>query len=665
MRGGALVRHGAETLPPTNSRSAGALQPATIMSELSGELACTAITSVNAGAVGVGVALTPRLESEADCSSPSSRTTLSMMSTPARDVSSNVPLVITPPPVRRALPEPSLPRSEKRIRLRGKQSLSEALIQAKPNEQIWILMAKNWQNRDLKSLETRIKTYSCCRFVKAGNSLINVAGTTYLEKKQLLQQSYYSIVETPLANKFIREQWWVSGKSVLPEYFGPAPEVAQVDDAILDKIRSLFQSGLYKDVRIHLGALLTYNDDYTKNIPAVSEAMLRHANTDKAAKDVSEIESVIALWNEFESFAKQTVAEHGYAAYSVAMEISLNSETAGRLHLHLYVSMHNRATKGVSLGQLQTDFKFHNRSPGHISPTIKPRGRKTISACVQQAMYYCQAPKIGQVFSSGSAQPFANFPVSSKMVVDLWKAHKMTTSMAQTEILKTRDSVPRWFQELLKTHAQEAERDNAVAVTGALEQHRMSAFKEATACEVLFLKQFGHLPLTRIPGERGCDPVLQAPSLRRYKFMVYDGKSRTGKTERAIAWWSDRRTLTVNAQGTTTPSLRDYDPSLHRAIVYDEGSWMLAAKNRMMFQSGPRSVKLAQSNCNLECYDILLYGAPQIITSNHFWSAWNEEDPDHREARDWLEANMHYVVWNAPTWEERLSEPEPELPTIV
>ena len=175
----------------------------------------------------MGAALTPRLESEADCSSPSPRTTLSMMSTPAREVSSNVPLVITPPPVRRALPEPSLPRSEKRVRLRGKQSLSEALIQAKPNEQIWILMAKNWQNRDLKSLETRIKTYSCCRFVKAGNSLINVAGTTYLEKKQLLQQSYYSIVETPLANKFIREQWWVTGKSVLPEYFGPAPEVAQ------------------------------------------------------------------------------------------------------------------------------------------------------------------------------------------------------------------------------------------------------------------------------------------------------------------------------------------------------------------------------------------------------------------------------------------------------
>ena len=82
---------------------------------------------------------------------------------------------------------------------------------------------------------------------------------------------------------------------------------------------------------------------------------------------------------------------------------------------------------------------------------------------------------------------------------------------------------------------------------------------------------------------------------------------------------------------------------------------MLPANQRMLFQSSLRPVKLAQSSCNAACYDVLLYGVPQIITSNHFWKGWQADDPEHREARQWLEANMCYVQWNESCY-------RPELP---
>ena len=43
------------------------------------------------------------------------------------------------------------------------------------------------------------------------------------------------------------------------------------------------------------------------------------------------------------------------------------------------------------------------------------------------------------------------------MVAELWKAHKMTTNAAMKEVLKTRDNVPRWFTEMLRTHNKESD----------------------------------------------------------------------------------------------------------------------------------------------------------------------------------------------------------------
>ena len=405
---------------------------------------------------------------------------------------------------------------------------------------------------------------------------------------------------------------------------------------------------------------MTYNDDYTRRAPEVEElAHLHERAPEKAVHAIRDVPEVQELWEEMVRHCEEAVKRHGYGNYSAALELSLHAEKPGRLHFHVYVAMHRNVSTGVSWTDLSEHFAFNGKKPAHCSPTMKQKGRRSIESIVQQAHYYCQAPKQGQLFSTGSILPHANFQVTAKMVAELWKCHKMNTNTALSEVLKTRDSVPRWFTEMVRTHNKESDANMKEGVGKALAEHQLKRFKPGTSSEISFMKQFTHLPMSKVPGEDVLEPLFTVPQLRRFRFLVYDGPSRTGKTERAAAWWGDAETLVVNAQGTTTPSLRDWDSGTHKAVVYDEGSWLLPASQRMLFQSGLRPVKMAQSNCNSECYDILLYGVPQMITSNNFWAGWERSNSEHREARGWLEANMCYQIWNEPCWETSVAEAEP------
>ena len=556
------------------------------------------------------------------------------------------------------------PSPPKRRRLRGKTPVN--VISKPAAAEIWDMVERKWSGHDGKTIDTRIKTWAASHFVRLANQHMQISGACYADRKSLFQSVFYSISDTKLAHPFLRWQWWRVIRLVASDYCGPEPEDVVFTDAQKSKVEAFMRTGVFYSTVIVHGALLTYNDDYCQNVPLVAELVRKHeCNPDKAVAAIRNIEEVTALWEEMVRHATDVVRSCGYANQSVAMELSLHAENAGRVHFHVYVSMHQRASVGVTWELLSKQFAFKGKKPAHCSVTMKPRGRRSIESIVQQAHYYCQAPKRGQLFSTGTIKPFQDFPVTAKMVAELWKAHKMTTNAAMKEVLKTRGNVPRWFTEMLRTHNKESDASMQDAVEQALVQHTMKSFKPATPRESSFLKQFVHLPLSKIPGQPGLLPLFSLPQSRRFSFMVYDGRSRTGKTERAAAWWGDAATLVVNAQGTSTPSLRDYDAGKHKAIVYDEGSWVLPASQRMLFQSGLRAVKMAQSNCNSECYDILLYGVPQIITSNNFWAGWDRNNDEHREAGGWLGANMFYQVWNEPCWEESEEEDaEPTLPQL-
>jgi hypothetical protein len=119
----------------------------------------------------------------------------------------------------------------------------------------------------------------------------------------------------------------------------------------------------------------------------------------------------------------------------------------------------------------------------------------------------------------------------------------------------------------------------------------------------------------------------------------------TGKSERAMHWFTETRTLKLNCQGAKSPNMREFQSGKYDAVLCEETTWRILWENRQLFQAGPWNVQLGQSPCNEHCYSVWCWGVPFMICSNNFW-----EDCDDPIAREWVEANIVYVPVTRGTW---------------
>jgi hypothetical protein len=120
-------------------------------------------------------------------------------------------------------------------------------------------------------------------------------------------------------------------------------------------------------------------------------------------------------------------------------------------------------------------------------------------------------------------------------------------------------------------------------------------------------------------------------------------------------WFGADGTLRLNCQGVAAPSMQRWVGGGFRAVVFDEGGWELVHGNKMLFQAGPDPVELGQSPCGAYTYSVLVYGVPMVITSNDFWKGC----PAAGEVKDWLTANIFYVHWDTPVYEDKPGEALP------
>jgi hypothetical protein len=139
-------------------------------------------------------------------------------------------------------------------------------------------------------------------------------------------------------------------------------------------------------------------------------------------------------------------------------------------------------------------------------------------------------------------------------------------------------------------------------------------------------------------------PRKSAP-LRRYKVLVYDGPSRTGKSERARHWFGNERTLVLQCQGIVQPCLLEWLEGKRCAILYEEATWELLWHNRLLMQSGPQMVQMGQSPTNQSMYCVNVFRCPMMLVSNNFWAGCDDE-----EARSWITANTFYRYITEPQW---------------
>lgn len=360
-----------------------------------------------------------------------------------------------------------------------------------------------------------------------------------------------------------------------------------------------------------------------------------------------------AFWEEILAQAKGFKCRHA----TVSAELSLNSE-APRVHLHAYLHTPRqdhtkRATRGSTW--LEARLRFRGQLASHHQYAIGT-GRNRNDAALKQGHFYLQAKKLGHVGCRTDYRKWYDFTVSSKWVWDLYKQRKISIEQAILEFVNGRDRAAHNVAEILKGDTIAHKVATEAAWRRAQQTQPLRPFKPPAPEELEFLGQFA-FNLARLPGWRDspaaravAQGALEAEALpRRCKFLVYNGPTRLGKTERAAHWFGSTETLVLNCQGVTTPCLREMHTGAWRAVVYDESDWRLPASQRALLQSAPRPITLGQSNCNEAVYNVVMHGVPQIICSNEFWKGCGAED---MEARLWIQGNAWILNIDQKTWVE-------------
>ena len=124
----------------------------------------------------------------------------------------------------------------------------------------------------------------------------------------------------------------------------------------------------------------------------------------------------------------------------------------------------------------------------------------------------------------------------------------------------------------------------------------------------------------------------------RYKFLVVEGKSKTGKTY-FTKWMMGNpdRVFETNCASCPEPELRDFKALFHQVILFDEASPALVIAQKKLFQAPPCFVELGCSTTNCHSYKVLVSGIRLVICSN----GWSEAvaSMSSQADKDWLNDN--------------------------
>ena len=330
--------------------------------------------------------------------------------------------------------------------------------------------------------------------------------------------------------------------------------------------------------------------------------------------------AVMSLWAAFRAFVSDNVRRCGVQRWALAMELHVEASVDLQVpcvHLHW---MFDSLIKGFTFC-CRDGLRF--KAPCLTAPWRLLKPVVVPVSAFNQGHFYLSAGKIGAIFVETSSPILKAYPATPEWITNLWQTEKISSEMAKCLYIAAKRHVKQ-CTENVRVHTQMC-------------QHLEIQAAKADAKAAL---ERMRRPCVRLQVvEQHFKPQFLSHDFRQ-KFLVLDGPTRLGKTQYARSLAGDQATFEVNCANCIEPDLREFNPSKHKATVFDEAPASLVLRHKKLFQGGVEEVAMSSSATNMYSYAVWVYGCILIVTSNHW--AQDLEDLSEEDA-GWLRGNSIVV----------------------
>ena len=248
------------------------------------------------------------------------------------------------------------------------------------------------------------------------------------------------------------------------------------------------------------------------------------------------------------------------------------------------------------------------------------------------AFFYIVCRKIGYVDGDASHAAYVDFAVQAQWIMNLYTAEKLTAEQTKTLLCRT----PGRAQHL-------------VAEVDFCEQQRVRAAVQKLRDEAQLALSASLKPFRTIAAVQEWQ-VQYADHRHRFKFLVLEGPSCTGKTQYARSLCPPgQRVFELNCAADQEPALQGFDPVQFGLVLFDECRPTTVAKQRKLFQAGIAEIQLGCSATNVHMYTVCMYRTRLVCCSND-WSTFLQAMPT--SCREWVIQNSVHVMCLEPLWEQ-------------
>lgn len=338
-----------------------------------------------------------------------------------------------------------------------------------------------------------------------------------------------------------------------------------------------------------------------------------------------------ALDSAVRAFLERYTLTDGSWNVEICRKTLLNSGVV-RLHCHVFLSWHP--------GRYQIDehfltfFKVLGSKPHVVPSTAVNKRKNTIEAIRGEGHFYIMGKKRGFVKGSSTLQPFTDYCIRPQQIQRMFVAGHYSADQACDHFLSAGLNAEFNVRNVLFI-AQKREEMKLDAMV--LEAQRKLRRIQKPPRQVEFIT-------------KNWVPQYEE-FLHRYRFLVLDGPSRTGKTTWSRAQAEVGEVYEVNCAGQNQMNMRGFVNGKHKVVVADEATPWLVLCEKKLFQAQCSKVAMGQSPTMKDVYEVFTHRVKFIVCSNN-WMRLVEELED--EDKDWLRENSvyYYTDPETPMWEQ-------------